>query len=155
VPGARRELLTNLATRLSAELGSGVDADPPGGLSQLQPGDRGIAGLLEREDELLVRDLRLALASVAAAAGADCADDEDESAVAAALDGTEMVMRGELVAGNRDQLPALLPGFVFLVTLPVVDQDDALELSRRAERLIEGAMAERRGPDVGLGPPGL
>lgn len=45
-------------------------------------------------------------------------------------------MRGELVSGNA----ALMPSFVFLVTLPVVDQDRALELSRRAAQLVEGAL---------------
>ena len=49
-------------------------------------------------------------------------------------------MRGELVSGNAAQLPALMPSFVFLVALPVVDQDRALELSRRTERLVEGAL---------------
>jgi hypothetical protein len=57
--------------------------------------------------------------------------------VGAALDGAESVIRGELLFGNADRLPALMPGFVFLVVLPVVDQDRALELSRRTEELIQ------------------
>jgi hypothetical protein len=51
-------------------------------------------------------------------------------------------MRGELVCGNAEQLPALLPGFVFLVTLPVVEQDKALQLSRRTARLVERALGD-------------
>jgi hypothetical protein len=46
-------------------------------------------------------------------------------------------MRGELLSGNAAQLPQLLPSFVFLVALPIVDQDRALELSRRTSELIE------------------
>ena len=49
-------------------------------------------------------------------------------------------MRGELVSGNAAQLPALMPSFVFLVALPVVDQDRALELSRRTSELIDGVL---------------
>ena len=60
------------------------------------------------------------------------------SAVGAALDGAEMVMRGELVSGNAGQLPALMPSFVFLVALPVVTEDEALDLSKRMARLVEG-----------------
>ena len=59
------------------------------------------------------------------------------NAVGAAIDGAELVMRGELLSGNADRLPALMPSFVFLVALPVVDQDRALELSRRTIELID------------------
>ena len=44
--------------------------------------------------------------------------------------------------GNAGQLPALLPGFVFLVALPVVDQDRALELSKRPRRWSRGRSGE-------------
>ena len=33
-----------------------------------------------------------------------------------------------------------MPGFVFLVALPVVEQDRALELSKRTAQLVEGAL---------------
>jgi hypothetical protein len=49
-------------------------------------------------------------------------------------------MRGELMRGNSAQLPTLMPSFVFLVALVVVDQDRALELSARTAELIEGAL---------------
>ena len=58
----------------------------------------------------------------------------------AALDGVEMVIRGELVRGNAGQLPALMPSFVFVVTLPIVKQDEALTLSQRTSELIKGAL---------------
>jgi hypothetical protein len=79
---------------------------------------------------------------IAAAAGAEKADAFDKEAVRVALDSTELVMRGELASGNTAQLPRLMPGFVYLVTLPVVEQDEALEFSRRAEVLIQGAVED-------------
>jgi hypothetical protein len=99
-----------------------------------------MAGILNSEDELLVARVRRGLAKVAAALGGEGSEGASGSAVGAALDGAEMVMRGELVSGNGAQLPALMPSFVFLVTLPVVDQDRALELSKRTARLVEGAL---------------
>jgi hypothetical protein len=51
-----------------------------------------------------------------------------------------MVMRGELVRGNGEKLASLLPDFVFLVTLPMVEQAEALKLSRRAAELLEGQL---------------
>jgi hypothetical protein len=56
-----------------------------------------------------------------------------------ALDGAELVMRGELIRGNGTRLGALVPSFVFLVTLPMVEQDEALALSQRAGELLAGA----------------
>ena len=97
-------------------------------------------GILNSEDELLVARVRSGLAKVAAALGSESLEGASRSAVGAALGGAEMVMRGELVSGNAARLPALMPSFVFLVALPVVDQDRALELSRRTERLVEGAL---------------
>lgn len=100
-----------------------------------------MGGILNSEDEQLVTELRRRLAKIAAAVrDGDGAEGSSESAVGAALDGTEMVMRGELVMGKAGELPALLPGFVFLVTLPVVDQDRALELSKRCAALVGEAL---------------
>ncbi len=96
--------------------------------------------ILSPQDESLVTTVRRGLAKVAAAAGAARSDGADQSAVAAALDGAELVMRGELARGNATQLPALMPSFVFLVTLPIVEQDEALKLSRRTSELIDGAL---------------
>jgi hypothetical protein len=101
-----------------------------------------MAGILNSEDELLVAGMRRGLAKVAAALGGGNSEGAGGIAVGAALDGAEMVTRGELVRGNAGQLPALMPSFVFLVALPLTDQDRALELSQRAQQLVEGA---RRG----------
>ena len=66
-----------------------------------------MAGILNSEDELLVAGMRRALARVAAALDDTSSEDASGSAVGAALDGAEMVMRGELVSGNAGRLPAL------------------------------------------------
>jgi hypothetical protein len=138
--GNEREALLRLADQLSIELGYAEAEEIPGAHSPLGGEEGAMAGILNSEDELLVARVRLGLAKVAAALGGEGPDGASGSAVGAALDGAEMVMRGELVMGNAAQLPALMPSFVFLVTLPVVDQDRALELSRRTARLVEGAL---------------
>jgi len=99
-----------------------------------------MAGILNSEDELLVVRVRRGLAKIAAALNGEGSEGTSEKAVSAALDGAEMVMRGELVSGNAARLPTLMPSFVFLVTLPVVDQDRAIELSRKTARLVQGAL---------------
>jgi hypothetical protein len=97
-------------------------------------------GSLSPEDESLVAAIRRDLAKVAAAAGAERRRSAPQGEVDAALDHAELVMRGELAGGNAEQLPALMPSFVFLVTLPIVKQDEALDLSRRTSELIERAL---------------
>lgn len=129
--------LIRVADQLAVELGSGAAEGPPG--SHSSPGDAGaIPGPLDRDDEVLATELRQSLARVAMGAlgGGGPRRGPDENAVGAALDAVEMVTRAELATGNAGRLPALLPGFVFLVTLPVVDQDRALELSNRCSRLV-------------------
>jgi hypothetical protein len=85
----------------------------------------------------LVAAVRNGLERVAMAAGAARQAAPAEEAVGAALDGAEMVVRGELVCGKPARVATLLPSFVFLVTLPLVEQDEALKLSRRTAELLE------------------
>lgn len=94
-----------------------------------------MAGGLGFEEERLVGRLRGSLQRIAAALSAG-REDPPVQAVAAALDGAEIVMSGELVRGGVGRLPRLLPSFVFLVALPIVEQDRALALSRRTAELI-------------------
>jgi hypothetical protein len=140
--GDRRQLLLQVADQLAAELG--FDADLPALASVGSPlaCGNGISDVLPPEDESLVVAMRLGLARVAAAAGATAADALPERAVRSALDGAEMVIRGELVSGNGARLKSLMPSFVFLVTLPMIGQDRALELSERAAVLIDEASEE-------------
>lgn len=138
--GDQREALLRVADRLCAELGyADSEEEVDGARSPLGGSGGGVGEVLSPEDESLVATVRRALAKVAVAAGA-ARPEADRSAVSAALDGAELVMRGELARGNATQLRALMPSFVFLVTLPVVEQDEALELSRRTSELIDGAL---------------
>lgn len=130
-----REALLSAADQLAVELGYAEGEEISDGRSRLGA-PQAMAGMLEPEDELLVSRMRQALAKLAAAAG----EGHSENAVGATLDGIEMVLRGELLAGHAGELAALLPGFVFMVGLAVVEQDAALELSKRTGELIEEAL---------------
>lgn len=140
--GNEREALLQVAEDLCAALGyEGGEKEPVDGASALGARDgNSPAGVLSYEDERLVRSVRTSLAKVAAAVDARRSEEAPMRAVGAALDGAEMMMRGELASGNAAQLPALLPSFVFLVALPIVKQDEAIELSRRTRVLIERAL---------------
>jgi hypothetical protein len=139
--GNERDALLRFADRLCAELGYGEGGEEvPGARSPLAGNGDTTTGVLSPEDESLVATIRRSLAEVAAAIGAERPDGVPQRAVSAALDGAEMVMRGELARGNAAELASLIPGFVFLVALPMVEQDEALDLSRRASKLIEGTL---------------
>jgi hypothetical protein len=139
--GGQREALLRVADQLCAEFGCADGEQEVHGTRLLFSGSGGsVMGALSPQDESLVAAVRRGLAKVAAAAGATRSEDADQSAVSAALDGAELVMRGELARGNATQLPALMPSFVFLITLPIVEQDEALDLSRRTSELIDGAL---------------
>lgn len=135
--GKHGEVLLQVVDRLCAELGYAGTAQVHGSRSVL--GVKGVmGGILSPEDEALARRMREGLARLAAALGFS-AESPRARVVSVALDGAEMALRGELVSGNDDQLPQLLPSLVFLIALPLVDQDRALELSHRTEELIAGA----------------
>ena len=104
-----------------------------------------LAGFLGPEDEELVIAMSRALAKLAEAVGMDAPEKLGDSGVGAALEGAELVMRGELAVGGAARLPDLVPGFVFLVTLPIVEQDEALELSLRTSEIVSRAI-DGRGP---------
>lgn len=137
--GRDRKALPEVADQLSVELGYAEGEELPSAHSTLG-GEGAMAGILNSEDELLVAGVRHGLAKVAAALDGEGSGGTSGRAVGAALDGAEMVMRGELVRGKAELLPALMPSFVFMVALTVVDQDRALELSRRTSALLEGAL---------------
>lgn len=81
--------------------------------------------------------MRKALAEVAGAAGAAALSEKGQRTTLAALDGAELVIRGQLAMESPGQLRLLLPSFVFLITLPILQQREALALSRRVGELIE------------------
>lgn len=134
--GDGREALLRVASRLSIELGYADGEDLPA-VRSLRGEETTQMDFLDAEDELLVTEVRLGLARMAHALGAAARAEASQRLVSAALDGAEMTMRGELMSGRSEQLPALMPSFVFLVALPIVPQDRAFELSRRAFELLE------------------
>jgi hypothetical protein len=142
--GTEREALLRLAEKLCSELGYAQPQGDTAGAQELASAEReAMVGMLSAEDEKLVKEMRLGLARLAAAVGAGAPPTgAPKSAVRVALDGVELVMRGELIRGNGTQLGALMPSFVFLVTLPMVEQDEALELSQRTSDLVEKSYAD-------------
>jgi hypothetical protein len=131
-----------VADRLSIELGYPGNGDIPeaGSFS----GDEGEprAGTLDPEDELLVAKVRGALTQLADALGTAEQAEPAQRLVDATLNGAEMTMRGELMRGRCERLPALMPSFVFLVALPIVHQDEAFELSQRTFELLTDVRRE-------------
>jgi hypothetical protein len=136
-PGAPLRALERLCAELGYE--SGAEGVDDGDSSALLRGRNSILGSLSAEDEALVEAIRQGLARLATAIGGEGRREERVSGVGIVLDGTELMVRSELVRGQADRLPSLLPGFVFLVALAIVEQDEALRLSRRTSELIEGA----------------
>ncbi len=138
--GDEREAVLWIADQLCAELGH------PDGVEEVRAARSALDGIgrrawadLSPEEELLVAAVRTSLAKVVAAIWATRSEVVAERAVRTTLDGAELLIRGELASGNAARLPALMPDFVFLVTLPIVEQDEALQLSKRTAELIEAA----------------
>jgi hypothetical protein len=137
--GNAREAVLRVADRLSSELGHG-GAEDPARVGAFSGGEREArTDILHPEDELLVARVRSGLTRLADALGAAEQPEAVQRVLAATLDGAEMTMRGELMRGRCERLPALMPSFVFLVTLPVVSQDEAFDLSQRTIELLEDA----------------
>jgi hypothetical protein len=137
VTRSERAALLRVADQLSVELGFGGSDEPPGGKSGLEGQPAAMADSIDPDDEQLVIEMRRALANLATAVGDGTNQEAPKDAVDAALDTAEMVMRGEIAMGNAVRLPALLPGLVFLVSLPLVSQDRALAISNRCAQLVE------------------
>lgn len=60
------------------------------------------------------------------------------SAGRAALAAAESLVVGQILAGNTERLPELLPDIVYITTVPYLGQDEALRQSREAEKLVSG-----------------
>ncbi|MET0557887.1 MAG: TetR/AcrR family transcriptional regulator [Solirubrobacterales bacterium] len=58
------------------------------------------------------------------------------SAGRGALAAAEQLIVGQILAGNTERLPELLPDIVYIITIPYLGQDEALRQSREAERLL-------------------
>ncbi len=62
---------------------------------------------------------------------------------AGALGGAEAAVRREIVAGRAEELPRLLPDFVYAATVPFLGQEEALRLARRGRQLLSGTRWEQ------------
>jgi AcrR family transcriptional regulator len=62
------------------------------------------------------------------------------SAGRAALGGAESLIVGQILTGNTERLPQLLPDIVYILTVPYLGQDEALRQSRRAEESIRAGV---------------
>jgi AcrR family transcriptional regulator len=59
------------------------------------------------------------------------------SASRGALAAAEQLIVGQILAGNTERLPELLPDIVYIVTIPYLGQDEALRQSREAEKSLQ------------------
>lgn len=131
------EALLRVADRLCAGLPSQQLGEIPGAHSTLAKDEA-----LGADDQALVSKMRRGLAKIGACLSSDSGT-PDPAAMQAALDGAELVIRGELIRHNEDQLPKLMPSMVFLVVLPIVGQSRALRLSQRTAALVEEELRRR------------
>ncbi len=58
------------------------------------------------------------------------------SAGRGALAAAESLVVGQILAGNTERLPELLPDIVYILTIPYLGQDEALRRAGEAERLL-------------------
>ena len=58
------------------------------------------------------------------------------SAGRAALSAAESLIAGQILAGNAERLPELLPDIVYITTVPYLGQEEALRQSRAAEKTV-------------------
>jgi hypothetical protein len=129
-----RERLVGALADLQAELGwEDPLAENPATAPTPRPGS-----LLEPEDEALMHELGRSLARLAAAAASAHPPEVPlpETVTTGSVGGAEWVMRSVLEGDDRKRLTELLPDFVYLVTLPYLDQEEALRLARRTRELL-------------------
>jgi hypothetical protein len=131
--GTERERLLRVAGALGRELGYEAPAD---GAPRRRAAGRRFPDLLTEEDEQLLGAINGALSRLAGAIGEG--PDEIRGATLGALEGAELVIAAELVAGREERVAEILPGVVFLLALPKLGEAEGLRLSRRTEELLAG-----------------
>lgn len=136
--GEELRALAEIGDRLCADFGYRVEDDLPEAAIGEAAAVSNPFNSLGPEDERLIATARQNLTRLASAMEARRGEGIPEIAVPAMLTGAELVMRSELAAGAR--LSALMPSFVYLVALPTVGQDEALELSQRTTELLAEAL---------------
>lgn len=136
--GREREAVIQVANRLCLELGypeaEGIVGETCG---------PGVGKPLDIERERLIAAVSQGLSRIAAAAKAGRSEGIPDTVVRALLGGAELVLRREMMMGKAADLKELLPSFVFLVTLPLLEQDKARKLADRTTTLLEEALADQ------------
>lgn len=134
--GKERDVLVEIADRLCESLGYAGD----GGLA-VEARVQGLGGVLDGEDQELVAAFRQSLTRIAAALGAG-AEGPAATAVEALLGGVELVLRRELAMGNPPRLKEFFPSAVYLVSLPLVEYEQAQELADRTSTLLDEFLSD-------------
>lgn len=94
---------------------------------------------LDEEGEELVATVLRALRQISAAAERRATlPPAPPSALRGALGGADLVMRSEILSGRAAEIPNMLPGFVYLATVPFLDYAEALRGSERVREILEG-----------------
>jgi hypothetical protein len=137
--GHERDRLVGALAVLRAELAP--EGDPTGTLTL--PRARAVS-LLDEHEETLVRELGRALARIAAAAAAASPPTAPlpETITLGTVGGAEWVMRRELQDGRSEELVELVPDFVYLITLPYLQEAGAKAAAVRSRELIADGKAE-------------
>lgn len=141
--GTERDRLLGALGALYGELGDeeAGGGSPAGRLAADAVGRGAFAGMLSDEEEGLVAEISAALARIVGAVAGQHPERGAPlpSAIIGALGGAEMAMRGEIMTGHSDRLAGLLPGYVYVATLPLAGDEEALRLARRAGELVDEA----------------
>lgn len=137
---AREERERLLAAMVGVYLDAGAEAGttPDGGGEATS-----LAEGLGAAEEEMVGAVRAALETIAVAVSGETAG----SATSAALGGAELTTRALVMAGEAERLPALLPGFAYLVTLPGLGEPEAARLAGRVREVV--ARGEDEEEDTG------
>lgn len=133
--GKERERLLRVAGSLELQLGFEASKETVGPAGRLAGGRFG--DLLEDEDERLMVAISEALSRLAGAVtGGDGARGDSRGATLTTLEGAELVIATEIVAGREERVAEILPGAVFLVVLPALGETEAMRLAQRTEELL-------------------
>ena len=133
--GHELDRLVGALAELRVELAPGPDAVSAAvALPRPRPG-----GLLDEQEEALVRELGRSLAELAAATASahPAAVTLPATVMLGSVGGAEWVMRWTLQGEEPERLGELVPDFVYLVTLPYLDREGALAAAARSRELIE------------------
>lgn len=125
-----------MVDRLCTEFGYPVATEEPAGATLPSDDPRhNLFGIdLTPEQEALVLLARQNLNRFASALGAEHPKMVSETTYNALLDGAETALRSELASGVP--ITRVMPSLIFLVALPMVSDEEALQLSQRTAALL-------------------